>query len=180
MLSVLTDADPLEATLGGLQRAYREPSGLWADGPVLYVAGTRSARDVLDDVALAFDPSMTRRYKDVVQYLAQHPAVHVLVGHSLGAAVLAPLSKRYTVIGFGSPISTGGFDFASPADPVAYLSSRAFAPLDNTGFLSHTVPGYVAPPRRIVPIPSGNGVGWDLELPPGFSDPHDLLRIPAA
>ena len=39
----------------GLSMAYRQPNGLYRDGNVLYIAGTKSFGDALDDLRIPFN-----------------------------------------------------------------------------------------------------------------------------
>ena len=84
----------------GLKNAYASPSGLFQKGRTLYVCGTRpNVGDVEDDIKLVLPAFMgggvrqTTKYKQVKAYLAAHPEVKMVVGHSLGAAVCDAITQ---------------------------------------------------------------------------------------
>ena len=39
---------------GGLATAYSRPNGLYRDGNILFIAGTKSSRDIVDDLRIPF------------------------------------------------------------------------------------------------------------------------------
>ena len=50
----------------GLRLAYENPDGIYQNGSILYIAGTKSGRDVYDDLKLPlFQTQQTKIYKDV-------------------------------------------------------------------------------------------------------------------
>ena len=50
----------------GLKLAYENPDGIYQNGSILYIAGTKSGRDVYDDLKLPlYKTQQTKRYKDV-------------------------------------------------------------------------------------------------------------------
>jgi hypothetical protein len=59
-------ANQLEDKIG-LQRAYDTPEGLYQHNGNLYIAGTKSFRDVIDDLKLPFDGGAknAQRYADL-------------------------------------------------------------------------------------------------------------------
>ena len=67
------------------------PKGLYRDRNILYIAGTRTFADVLDDLRIPLNDTVhSQRYRDAVPLMN---GVNVVVGHSLGGAVaLSPLS----------------------------------------------------------------------------------------
>lgn len=61
----------------------------------MYIAGTKSPRDVVDDLLLVpAGPQWSKRYKSARDALDAHPEVQELVGHSLGGAVANALSNE--------------------------------------------------------------------------------------
>ena len=54
----------------GLRLAYENPEGIYQNGSILYIAGTKSGRDVYDDLKLPFyQTQQTKRYKDVDKFI---------------------------------------------------------------------------------------------------------------
>ena len=54
----------------GLKLAYGNPEGIYQNGSILYIAGTKSGRDVYDDLKLPlFQKRNTKRYKDVNKFI---------------------------------------------------------------------------------------------------------------
>ena len=57
----------------GLKRAYEDPDGIYRDGETLYIAGTKSFQDAVDDVKLPFYQTRnTKRYKDVDRFIKDY------------------------------------------------------------------------------------------------------------
>ena len=54
----------------GLKPAYENPDGIYQNGSILYVAGTKSGRDVYDDLKLPlYQTRHTKRYKNVDKFI---------------------------------------------------------------------------------------------------------------
>ena len=54
----------------GLRLAYENPDGIYQNGSILYIAGTKSGRDVYDDLKLPlYQTQQTKRYKDVDKFI---------------------------------------------------------------------------------------------------------------
>ena len=54
----------------GLKLAYENPEGIYQNGSILYIAGTKSGRDVYDDLKLPLlQTRSTKRYKDVDKFI---------------------------------------------------------------------------------------------------------------
>ena len=50
--------------------AYENPDGIHQNGSILYVAGTKSGRDVYDDLKLPlYKTQQAQRYKDVDKFI---------------------------------------------------------------------------------------------------------------
>ena len=80
----------------GLGKAYASNESTHVDGDTLYIAGTKTARDVFSDwikIPLGLT-KYTKRYKEAEDVLKANPQVKNLIGHSLGSAVSDELSKR--------------------------------------------------------------------------------------
>ena len=92
----------------GLQKAYSEDTGVWTQGSTMYVAGTKSAGDVWDDLKIPFGlTAWSQRYKDAERTLQAMPQVSRVVGHSLGGAVAQELQKNKgtEVTTYGAPVA---------------------------------------------------------------------------
>ena len=93
----------------GLEQAYKTDKGIYQHGKNLYIAGTKSFGDVIDDLKLPFDKGAknAQRYTDVKEYLKDHPEVENVIGHSLGGATSLQLNKdspnKYHILTYGSP-----------------------------------------------------------------------------
>ena len=80
----------------GLDKAYNLDSGSYVSGDTLFVAGTRSLRDVWDDLKIPFGlTSWSDRYQQADRVLEASPQVRRVVGHSLGGAVALELAKNH-------------------------------------------------------------------------------------
>ena len=104
----------------GLKLAYENPDGIYKNGSILYIAGTKSLQDALDDVKLPFYQTRnTKRYKDVNKFIQdgsievdgkKHYGISDVVSHSLGSAVSAQINNDYGNIfrsrSYGSPFAS--------------------------------------------------------------------------
>ena len=116
----------------GLVHAYSTESGLYRSGNVLYIAGTKSFGDVIDDLKIPFnDVQDTQRYRDALPLLS---GVDIVVGHSLGGSVALTLADRFnlTPVTYGAPVidlnpydSSGSNRHRHGGDPVALLDLAA-------------------------------------------------------
>lgn len=69
---------------------------MYVHNETLFIAGTSSLRDVVDDLLLpTAGVRHTARYKAVVRKMRQHPGIERVVGHSLGAAVAKQIAEDY-------------------------------------------------------------------------------------
>ena len=121
----------------GLSMAYSRANGLYRDGNVLYIAGTKSLGDVVDDMRIPLNDTVhTQRYRDAVPMMQ---GVDIVVGHSLGGAVALSLSQHFRVhpVTYAAPIidlnpfNPEGHDrHRHIGDPVAFLdlAARTTAP----------------------------------------------------
>ena len=81
----------------GLKLAYENPDGIYQNGSILYIAGTKSGRDVYDDLKLPlYQTQQTKRYKDVDKFIKDGTievdgktltGITDIISHSLGSAV---------------------------------------------------------------------------------------------
>ena len=89
----------------GLKRAYENPDGIYRDGETLYIAGTKSFQDAVDDLKLPFYQTRnTKRYKDVEKFIQDYAididgeknyGIRNIVSHSLGSAVGQQINDDY-------------------------------------------------------------------------------------
>ena len=89
----------------GLKLAYENPEGIYQNGSILYIAGTKSGRDVYDDLKLPlFQTRSTKRYKDVDKFIKdgtievggkQLTGITDVISHSLGSAISAQINNDY-------------------------------------------------------------------------------------
>ena len=89
----------------GLKRAYEDPDGIYRDGQTLYIAGTKSFQDAIDDLKLPFYQTRdTKRYKDVDNFIQDYAididdkknyGIKNIVSHSLGSAVGQQINNDY-------------------------------------------------------------------------------------
>ena len=118
----------------GLRLAYENPDGIYQNGSILYVAGTKSGRDVYDDLKLPlYQTKQTKRYKDVDKFI-QDGAIEVdgnkltgitdIISHSLSSAVGQQINSDYRNCfrsrSYGSPFVSG----QRPEDTGANLRIR--------------------------------------------------------
>ena len=101
----------------GLKLAYENPDGIYQNGSILYIAGTKSGRDVYDDLKLPlYQTQQTKRYKDVDKFIKDGTievdgkkltGITDIISHSLGSAVGQQINNDYGNIfrsrSYGSP-----------------------------------------------------------------------------
>ena len=101
----------------GLRLAYENPEGIYQNGSILYIAGTKSGRDVYDDLKLPlYQTQQTKRYKDVDKFIKDGTievdgkkltGITDIISHSLGSAVGQQIHNDYGNIfrtrSYGSP-----------------------------------------------------------------------------
>ena len=96
--------------IDGLRKAYASKSGTHIHGNRMYIAGTRNATDVWDDITkVPF--SLTRhsdRFKSAKKVLDENPQVEQLIGHSLAGAIVQDLNadngQRFIIRSYNAPI----------------------------------------------------------------------------
>ena len=102
----------------GLKLAYENPDGIYKNGSILYIAGTKDPIDFWDDVKLPFyQTKNTKRYRDVDKFIKddaieingkKHYGITDIISHSLGSAVGQQINNDYGDIfrsrSYGSPL----------------------------------------------------------------------------
>ena len=105
----------------GLRLAYENPEGIYQNGSILYIAGTKSGRDIYDDLKLPlYQTQQTKRYKDVDKFIKDGTiqvdgkkltGITDIISHSLGSAVGQQINNDYGNIfrsrSYGSPFVSG-------------------------------------------------------------------------
>ena len=115
----------------GLDRAYADPRKVYMEGDSIYVAGTSSLGDVMDDLALPFGLTKgTQRFIDAERVLQANPKIRRVVGHSLGGAVALEMQRDHPDIKtrtYGAPVvsMSPGERYKSAGDPVSALDFGA-------------------------------------------------------
>ena len=113
----LTDNETFLTDTQGLRLAYENPEGIYQNGSILYIAGTKSGRDVYDDLKLPlYQTQQTKRYKDVDKFIEDGTievdgkkltGITDIISHSLGSAVGQQINNDYGNIfrsrSYGSP-----------------------------------------------------------------------------
>ena len=147
----------------GLKRAYENKDGIYQNGSILYIAGTKDPIDFYDDLKLVFHQTKnTKRYKDVDKFIKdgaieiygkKHNGISDVISHSLGSAVGQQINNDYGNIfrsrSYGSPFvssqrpeDTGtnlrirkAGDVVSMFDNATiYLNRSSLNPLDNHSY----------------------------------------------
>ena len=147
----------------GLKLAYENPEGIYQNGSILYIAGTKSGRDVYDDLKLPlFQRRNTKRYKDVNKFI-KDGTIEVdgkkltgmtdIISHSLASAVSQQINDDYGDIfrsrSYGSPFVSGqrpedtgtNLRLRKAGDPISIfdrgsitLNRSSLNPLDNHSY----------------------------------------------
>ena len=113
----LAGAETFLTDTQGLKLAYENPDGIYQNGSILYIAGTKSGRDVYDDLKLPlYQTRNTKRYKDVDKFIEDGTievdgkkltGITDIISHSLGSAVGQQINTDYGNIfrsrSYGSP-----------------------------------------------------------------------------
>ena len=101
----LAGAETFLTDTQGLKLAYENPDGIYQNGSILYIAGTKSGRDVYDDLKLPlYQTRNTKRYKDVDKFIEDGTievdgkkltGITDIISHSLGSAVGQQINNDY-------------------------------------------------------------------------------------
>ena len=99
----------------GLNKAYSAPSRVFRNNNTLFIAGTSTMQDVVDDLKIPFrETAKAWRYEVANNIINRDSTIDNIVGHSLGGSVALELQKNkpereLRVITYGAPV----FDFHS-------------------------------------------------------------------
>ena len=125
----------------GLKQAYLRPDHIFINNNRMYIAGSKSPSDWVDNVA--FIPTQLTQfhniYKSANNQLQNNPQVTELIGHSAGGSVLLELEKQYPdrfqkSRSYGAPVFSplgkekldeNHLRFRTIGDPVAVLDNSA-------------------------------------------------------
>ena len=125
----------------GLRMAYQQPNHIYIKDNRMYIAGSKSPKDWVDNVA--FIPAQLTQFHNIYQSahteLQNNPQVNELIGHSAGGSVLLELEKQYPnrfqksrsyAAPVFSPLGNENLDqhhlrFRTLGDPVAILDDSA-------------------------------------------------------
>jgi pimeloyl-ACP methyl ester carboxylesterase len=92
----LSDEEYHKQNENGLEQAYNSPSHLYKNNDTLYMAGTKNARDLYDDIKIPLGLTRyTQRYMDADKVLQQDPNIKNLIGHSLSGSVALEFQKNH-------------------------------------------------------------------------------------
>ena len=122
-------ADSIEDRVG-LDKAYASQNNVYVEGDTLFVSGTSSAGDVVDDLAIPFGmTNRTKRYAEANAVMQESPQIKRVVGHSLGGSVALTIAQQYQLKSrtYGAPVVsfTGGERYRNVGDPIAAFDFMA-------------------------------------------------------
>ena len=127
---VLDDSDYRIPDEWGLKEAYNDEQSVVHHGDTLYIAGTHTLRDVLDDTLIPLHlVRNSQRYQQAVAALQRaNGRVKYLSGHSLGGAVAAVLQED-AIAGRLGPNYRGFREVHSDHIPNLHAYRRAWDPI---------------------------------------------------
>ncbi len=114
----------------GLDKAYASEHNVYAEGDTLYVSGTSSVGDVVDDIGIPFGlTNRTKMYAEANAVMNKNPQIKTIVGHSLGGSVALTIAQQYQLESrtYGAPVMSirGGERYRNVGDPVSALDYGA-------------------------------------------------------
>ncbi len=130
-----------------LDAAYLTPSGIVVIADTMYIAGTKSVGDVVDDFRIPLGRVQgSVRFRDADKLMT--PQITHIVGHSLGGSVALELQKKYPRLQtrtFGAPVfsrQSSSQRFRHPWDPVSMLDRGATLVGNSSGINPHSHHGF--------------------------------------
>ncbi len=114
----------------GLDKAYASENNMYVEGDTLFVSGTSSLGDAVDDLSIPLGlTNRSKRFAEANAALSKNPQVKRVVGHSLGGAVALTIAQQYKLESrtYGAPVMgfSGGDRYRSAGDPIAALDFGA-------------------------------------------------------
>jgi hypothetical protein len=114
----------------GLDKAYTSEHNVYVEGDTLFVSGTSSLGDVVDDASIPLGmTNRTKRYQEASQALSRNPQVKRVVGHSLGGSVALTIAQKHNLEGrtYSAPVVglKGGERYRAMGDPISALDLGA-------------------------------------------------------
>ena len=122
-------ADSIEDS-EGLNKAYASEHKVYVEGDTLFIAGTSSFGDVIDDGSIPLGmTNRTTRYEQAPQALSKSPQPKRVVGHSLGGSVALTIAQQHNLVSrtYGAPVASlrGGERYRAMGDPSSALDFGA-------------------------------------------------------
>ena len=122
-------ADSIEDS-EGLNKAYASDRKVYVEGDTLFIAGTSSFGDVIDDGSIPLGrASRTKRYEQASRALSEGPQVKKVVVHSLGGSVALTIAQQHNLVSrtYGAPVVSlrGGERYRAMGDPISALDFGA-------------------------------------------------------
>lgn len=114
-----------------LTKAYNDPNGVYVSGDTMYIAGTRSFKDVKQWYLIpTVRVNESTIYKRTSQMLNIYPDTKNLVAHSYGSSVALQIEKeqpgRFNTMVYSAPVisNRSGQRFSKRYDPVSLLDFK--------------------------------------------------------
>ena len=127
--SEIDPADPIEDRIG-LDKAYASEHNVYAEGDTLFISGTQTAGDLVDDLSIPLGmTNRTKRYAEANAVMQKNAGIKRVVGHSLGGSVALTIAQQYQLESrtYGAPVIsfTGGERYRNVGDPIAAFDFMA-------------------------------------------------------
>jgi len=126
------EIDPADSIIDtdGLNKAYSSDNTVYVEGDTLFIAGTTSFGDVIDDGTIPLGmTNRTKRYEQASKALSKRPQVKRVFGHSLGGSVALTIAQQHNLVSrtYGAPVVSlrGGERYRAMGDPISALDFGA-------------------------------------------------------
>jgi hypothetical protein len=126
------EIDPADSIMDtdGLNKAYSADNKVYVEGDTLFIAGTTSFGDLVDDGTIPLGmTNRTKRYEQASKALSKSPQVKRVVGHSLGGSVALTIAQKHDLVSrtYGAPVVSlrGGERYRAMGDPISALDFGA-------------------------------------------------------
>lgn len=128
-------------------KAYASPDSIYVTGNKMYIAGSHTLEDWVDDVGLPFGAESTTRYHQALKRWT--PNIKTVIGHSLGGAIAAAMTegnanikaRTYAAPLFRISDNPRVESYRHYLDPVSMFDRHAHMTLP-TSFNPHSYTGY--------------------------------------